>query len=194
MLVIINNKKWNRCFTLFSAARYQSPFWSQIILLIFTQNISLMLIFPSFFLLCPHPRGLFVSSTSINNFHADLISPTYIIAAAAIRFFAIISITLALYPSSLQIYLWQLISQIPKLTYSDWVKDKVACSFYEREDKIRIGRSKSSEMWRFNLGYVVSEISKCREDVNFRKNQSKNNGDKDSRYRKRKPYTSGEMN
>ena len=67
--------------------------------------------------------------------------------------------------------------KIPQLTYSDWVKDKVACSFYEREDKIRTGRYKSSEMWRFVLGYVVSEISKYREDVSFRKNQSKNNGD-----------------
>lgn len=138
-----------------------------------------MPIFTSFFLLCPLPKSLIVSSTSINNFHAVLISPMCIIGSADIRFFAIIRITLVLYSSSLQIYLWPLISQIPQISYSNWVKDIVACSFYERENKIRIGRSKSSEIWRSILGYVVSEILKCREEVNFRKNQSKNNGDED---------------
>jgi len=120
--------------------------------------------------LCPLPRGFFISRNSINNFHADLVPPMCIIGSADIRFFAIIRITLVLHSSSSQMYLWPLISKISQLTYSDWVKNKVACNFYEREDKIRNGRSKSYEMWRLILGYVVAEISKCREVVNFRKN------------------------
>ena len=122
----IRNKKWNKPFPRFSKARYQSPFWLQIILSILTHNISLIPIFTSFFLLCPLQRDFFVSSTSINNFHADLISSMCIIGSADIRFFAIIIITRVLCSS--------FFASIPLTTYFSnpsanllWLSQRQSC-------------------------------------------------------------------